>query len=105
MDFSYLINNAAFVFLLVGLVLVAIGLRVGRFRAEGDRVVRATPRWAFVWAGVAVMALGAIFGLVLAIAVGDAFGAVLSVVQLGIYGYIIFMLTRIQRRLRAGSAG
>lgn len=101
MNFSDLINNAAFVFLLVGLVLVGFGIRPGKFRAEGDRVVRETPRGRLVWAGVVVLALGAVWGLVLAIALGNALGAVLSVIQLGVYGYIVFMLVRMQRRLRA----
>jgi hypothetical protein len=103
---SDVIDNGWTAFLLVGLVLAALGLLRGGVHwgkqrdAGGDPVPMNLP---LVWAGVIVLGLGGVFGLAVAIARGNVVGIVLSVIQLATYAYIIYALVAIQRR-RSSSA-
>ena len=101
MTSSDLFNNAWAIFLIVGFVLMFLGYRRARVKT-GSRVAIAPERLSMplIWAGVAVLVAGSVYGLVLAILQGSVFGMISSLVSMAVWAYVVVTIARTQRRLR-----
>lgn len=102
--FPDLTTNAWVSFLVIGFgfVLMLIGYRMGRVKTgAGVSVELERVDLPLIWAGVAVLIAGALYGLVVGIARAYVVGIVSSLIQIAVYAWVVVMIERTRRRVRA----
>jgi len=105
MDVPESVNTLRMVFLILGVLLVVFGFRIG----NPQRSRRPSKQRAIdvglpvVWLGVTIFTVGNVFALATAIIWGGVFALVSTLVAIAVNVFILWAVLRYAKRLRSGA--